>query len=202
MIIGPNGPARYWPKSMRRTPSSASVIVPAPSRISALCWPGVGCGPWIAVGVPNMCSGVPICVVSPTTGSTTVCTMPFAISCGCANCSSGVMIASIAWLFSWNAATISSRFHSLNFSRRFALNASRSSGGSAMNVNGSGASSRPQDLVLRSSSAVSPLMTDTCTQPSAHSKIICWWMPGGYDLPISSCVPAFAFSRCCQIWVV
>ena len=41
---------------------------PSSFRISSLCWPGVGCGPWIAVGVPNMCSGVPICVVSPTTG--------------------------------------------------------------------------------------------------------------------------------------
>ena len=45
-------------------------------------------------------------------------------------------------------------------------------------------------------------MIDACTQPSAHSKIIVWWMPGGYDLPISSCNCAFDFSTCCQICVV
>ena len=49
----------------------------------------------------------------------------------------------------------------------------------------------------------SPLMTETWMYSRfAHSKIIGWWTPGGYVLPISSCVAAVDFSRCCQICVV
>ena len=46
-------------------------------------------------------------------------------------------------------------------------------------------------------------MTDRCIHsPLAHSKIICWWLPGGYDLSMDAWYAASARSTSCQSIVV